>query len=127
MRILIVEDVNLSGRILQYRLKQLGFADSTVVSSAEEALEILGKEAFDVIFADCELPQMNGPELIRQVRSDRGDEVIILVVSGNAEPHHVLEAMEAGADYYIVKPATSEVLREKVGMILGYRTDVLPG
>src|SRR6516162_1829326 len=80
--------------------------------TGEEAVEKLGKERFDLILLDVNLPGMNGLEASRMIRSGTlvPDVAIIMLTIRDAEKDKV-EALDAGADDYVVKPfSTPELL-----------------
>lgn len=101
--ILIVDDDPDVRELMQSVLKEATDAEITVVVSAEEALEVLNKEAMHIQFIDLQLPKMNGLELCRQIRKKHPTSVLI-AMTGYASIFQVVEAREAGFDDYYVKP-----------------------
>ena len=77
--------------------------------SAEEALEILKDEKFQVMFLDLNLPRMNGVELCKQIRKDMPIG-IIYAVTGYASLFELADCREAGFDDYFTKPVKLEML-----------------
>ena len=81
----------------------------TCAASAEEALEILEKEKFYVIFLDISLPGMNGIDLCRKIRQDV-PYAIIHAVTGYASIFQLADCRRAGFDDYYVKPFSRDAL-----------------
>ncbi len=73
-------------------------------STAEEALELLETEAFDVIISDYALPGMDGITLLREIRT-RGYPAVFVIVTGKRLSHIAIDALNSGADYYLQKGA----------------------
>ena len=111
-RILIVDDDHIMRDVLSEFLKHSGY-DLVLVNDGMEAWELLEQEgpAFDVLLIDRVMPNMDGLELLQQIKS-RHDllhiPVIMQTSAGSAD--QVKEGIEAGAFYYLVKPYAEEVL-----------------
>jgi two-component system KDP operon response regulator KdpE len=110
-RILVVDDEPQIRRVMRTTLTANGYEVSDA-RTGEEAVEKLGKERFDLILLDVNLPGMNGLEASRMIRSGTlvPDVAIIMLTIRDAEKDKV-EALDAGADDYVVKPfSTPELL-----------------
>jgi putative two-component system response regulator len=108
-KILIVEDEPLVCRTLERIVSRVG-RQCLNVSSAEEALQILEKETFDLILSDICLPGESGIKLMAHLGS-RYPETAVIMVSGMDDADIVEKALELGAYGYIVKPfRTNEVI-----------------
>lgn len=84
-----------------------------------DALAILAKcEPLDVILLDWNMPEMNGFELLSHVRQDhRYDQTKIMMVTTETAMCEMSNALSAGANEYIMKPFTSEVVGEKLQLL----------
>ena len=110
-RILVVDDEPQIRRVMRTTLTATGYEVSDA-RSGEEAVEKLGDEKFDLILLDVNLPGMSGLEACRMIRRETlvPDVAIIMLTVRNAEKDKV-EALDAGADDYVVKPfGTPELL-----------------
>jgi two-component system chemotaxis response regulator CheY len=64
------------------------------------------------------MPEMNGLELLKQLRRDPGlASVKIIMVTTETELDHMVSALEAGANEYVMKPFTKDILREKLELV----------
>ena len=118
MNALVVEDSTTIRMILKKYLGKMGF-DVVEASNGREGLERLREMTqTDVVLVDWNMPEMDGLDFVRAVRADCGYDVIPLVmVTTNTELENVTEALSAGANEYIMKPFTSDMIREKLELM----------
>jgi CheY-like chemotaxis protein len=89
------------------------------VSTADEALDHIARAYPDVLMTDVGLPGMDGIELLKTVRTRTdGSWIPSLVFTGSLDEATQMRALEAGADAYLCKPASREMLHAKLGVIL---------
>lgn len=117
LRTLVVDDYETVRRRLTAALTKLGVA---VVEAGDghEALEILGRERFDIVLTDLVMPEMDGFELCAEIRASpslRG--LPIVVVSTHRDARHIVRALRLGADDYVPKPASAELLRKVLARV----------
>jgi len=119
-RLLVVDDSITTRTMEQSILAAHGYQVQTAVSG-EDALEKASAERFDLVISDVEMPGINGFELTRQLRATAEyRETPIIVVSSLAKDEHKRQALEAGAQAYIVKGAFDQgVLLETVHTLIG--------
>ena len=117
MRALIVDDSRPIRRIEAEILKELGFETSDA-GNGKEALERLQAATLpDVVLVDWNMPEMDGLEFIKTVRSDaRYSEMVVLMVTTETETDQMLRA-EAGADEYLMKPFQKDGLIDKLRLV----------
>ena len=108
-RILVVDDEESLRRVTQLRLEAAGY-HVNAVPDGFQALDLLAKEGFDLVLTDLKMPGMTGIELLKRIREDYPDVVVILITAfGTVES--AVEAVKAGAYDYIVKPVNMDGLR----------------
>jgi two-component system chemotaxis response regulator CheY len=74
----------------------------------------------DMLITDWNMPEMNGLELVKKVRADaRFKDLPIIMVTTEGGKAEVITALKAGVNNYIVKPFTPQVLKEKLGAVMG--------
>ena len=118
MRALVVDDSAVIRTVLTRILAGLGFEVVSAVNGKEalEKLE-LGKRP-DLTMVDWNMPEMNGYEFIRAVRSDaRWRDMPIMMVTTETEMEQVVRALAAGANEYLMKPFTPEMVQEKLAIL----------
>ncbi len=109
-RILVVDDEKQIRDMYSQAFTRAGYKVTTA-ESAEEALEIVRKTAFFVLFLDLNLPGMNGVELCRQIRNQY-PMAIPLAVTGFASLFELTDCRDAGFEDYFAKPASLSDLLE---------------
>ncbi len=112
---IVVDDSRAMRSILRNALEHEGFTVSEAVDGVQ-ALAQLASGAVPVLaLVDWNMPKLDGLGLIRALRSSpRFAQMTIVMVTSEADPMHVEQALEAGADEYIMKPLSPEVLRAKL-------------
>lgn len=119
MRFLVVDDFSTMRRIVRNLLKELGFADIEEAEDGNIALTRLKGEKFDFVVSDWNMPNMSGIELLKAIRADASlKHLPVLMVTAEAKKENIVEAAQAGASGYIVKPFTAATLDEKLKKIL---------
>ncbi|HHX04322.1 MAG TPA: response regulator transcription factor [Tissierellia bacterium] len=114
-RILIVDDEPILLKGLKFSLNQEGYKVETALD-AEEALEILENDKFDLMVLDVMLPGMSGIELCKTIRETSNMPVIMLTARGDDESK--ILGLEAGADDYMSKPFNILELKARIKAIL---------
>lgn len=116
--ILVVDDNPDDLYLIRRDLLSLGHRVAGV-STATEALEHIAEAYPDVLMTDVGLPGMDGIELLQTVRARTdGSWIPSLVFTGSLDEATQMRALEAGADAYLCKPASREMLHAKLGVIL---------
>src|SRR6266850_1701539 len=111
--VLVVDDDTDVRGLLAAVLENDGTAKVTEAASGAEAMNILGREEFDVAVVDLQLPDHSGLEILRWARAAEIDTELI-VLTGHADVETAVEAMRLGAYDFITKPCKNAELREVV-------------
>ena len=118
MTILTVDDFSTMRRIVRNLLRELGYENILEADDGTTALDVLKEQKVDFIISDWNMPQMTGLELLKTVRADSNwKDIPVLLVTAESLKENVVEAVKAGVNGYIVKPFTSEILKEKIDSI----------
>ena len=117
-RFLVVDDFSTMRRIVRNLLKELGFVNVQEAEDGVEALRKLRGAEFDFVVSDWNMPNMTGIELLREIRRDaKLKHLPVLMVTAEAKRENIIEAAQAGASGYVVKPFTAATLDEKLKKI----------
>jgi len=118
MRILIVDDDSTTRKILGMYVRQKGF-DVVTAENGLDALEKLATEKINLIMTDLNMPNMDGIELIKNLKAspDYAD-IPVMMISTEADDEEKKMAQDAGATAYLVKPVTGDVVTDNVKDIL---------
>jgi two-component system, chemotaxis family, chemotaxis protein CheY len=114
---LVIDDSKSIRSILTKILVGIGF---TVEEAANglEAMELIKKSKVDLALVDWNMPNMDGCEFIQEVRKDNAHkDMLLMMVTTETAISKVAEALEAGADEYIMKPFTREMIIEKLNLM----------
>ena len=118
MKILVVDDFSTMRRIVRNLLKELGFSNVQEAEDGVDALRKLRAESFDFVVSDWNMPNMTGIDLLREIRKDDAlKHLPVLMVTAEAKRENIIEAAQAGANGYVVKPFTATTLDEKLQKI----------
>ena len=119
-RALVVDDEQDFLETLGKRLDKRNF-DTTMVSSGEEAIEVMKKKVFDVVILDIKMPRgMDGIETLREIKKIQPLAEVILL-TGHASLETSIEGMKLGAFDYLIKPIKLEELLAKMAKALEKR------
>ncbi|CCG06739.1 response regulator [Pararhodospirillum photometricum] len=117
---LIVDDSKVIRMVAKKILQELQF-ETLEAEDGHVALELCKRKLPTAVLLDWNMPVMNGMEFMREMRAlPGGKDVIVVFCTTENDISHIQEAMEAGADEYIMKPFDSEILQAKfqqVGLI----------
>ena len=117
-RVLIVDDDEAVRKTMIEYIQAAGY-NSEAVSCAEEALEVLQKNEYQVIITDIILPAMGGLELTKSIRKTKDSDVIVM--TGYGDDYSYEEAINVGASDFVVKPVRLEELLLRVKRVLNER------
>ena len=118
MRALVIDDSKAIRMILGKILESIGFEVIDAADGAEalEKLKTAGK--LDLALVDWNMPVMNGLEFVVEVRKDNQyDSMPMMMVTTETEMAQVVKALEAGANEYVMKPFTKEIIIEKLNLM----------
>lgn len=117
-RCLVVDDSRIIRRVACKIFHELGF-EPEEAENGKKALEATRINIPAVAFVDWDMPVMNGLDYLRELRKlPGGDKAIVIFCTAENDPDKVQQALDAGADEYIMKPFDSEIVRSKL-VILG--------
>jgi CheY-like chemotaxis protein len=119
MKILIVDDDRTTRKLLSLYLKGSGF-EVVTAENGLNALEKLGSDTFQLVLTDLNMPYMDGIEFLKAMKSNPGTSHIpALMLTTETDEEERRRALDAGADGYLSKPVTSEVVAAKIRQMIG--------
>lgn len=113
MKVLVVDDSAVMRKVLIGALVQAGIKDVTQASDGTEAVDMVGKEQFDLVLMDWNMPNMLGIEAVKEIRAN-GSKTPVIMVTTEAEKSRVIEALKAGANNYVIKPFQADTIVSKI-------------
>jgi len=119
LSVLIVDDFATMRRIVRNIVRELDFKEIVEAQDGRDAVGVLESRKIDLILSDWNMPNMNGLELLKWVRSNETTrDVFFLMITAEGQPDNVVEAVKAKVSNYIVKPFTAATLEEKLAKIV---------
>jgi two-component system chemotaxis response regulator CheY len=123
MKFLTVDDSATVRKIVIRTLEELGYEGSEFLEAVdgEEGLEQVVKAGeIDLVICDVNMPNMNGLDFLRALRANPDwTHIPVLMVTTESSRRAITEAMEIGANAYVVKPFTPEMLETAISGLLG--------
>ena len=116
MRVLLIEDDIAISRLLKEGLEDESYAVD-VAHDGSEGYRTAAADEYDVIILDIMLPEMNGYEVCRSLRKD-GNKTPILMLTARDTERDIVEGLDTGADDYLAKPFSFDVLLARIRALL---------
>ena len=114
VRLLIVDDVRENREILKRRFERRGFR-ATEAGGGIEALDLLEREAFDLVLLDMMMPDLTGLEVLARIRSKYSPGLLpVIMVTAKSQSEDIVEALNCGANDYITKPVDFSIALARV-------------
>jgi two-component system, chemotaxis family, chemotaxis protein CheY len=122
LRILIVDDSPAMRAHMKRILTSSGLPIETMGEAGDglQALTQLRENQFNLIFSDLNMPNMNGDELIREIKADRlFREIPVIMVTTDNSTERVMKMSQLGCDGYICKPFNANTIKQKILAVMG--------
>ena len=118
-KVLVVDDSRIMRNLVKNTFSELKIpCEYLEAENGKKALQVLECEKVSLIFLDWNMPEMDGMEFLKKIRSMPDyQEIPIVMVTSEAAKYNVVEALQNGATDYIVKPIQEKVFKEKLGDI----------
>jgi|SRR5271169_5758132 two-component system, chemotaxis family, chemotaxis protein CheY len=116
---MIVDDSKAMRMFLSKTLAEVGY-EVCVAANGREALCVFEREkvGISLVLVDWNMPEMNGLEFVKAFRSDPGhSSVMLMMVTTETEVDQMVKALEAGANEYVMKPFTKEIIADKLRLM----------
>lgn len=113
-KVLIAEDSIASRRALCFVIKKLGYVP-VEATNGFEAVELAKKDPPGMIMLDVMMPRMNGLEALKRIRGEESTaDIPVVMLTSLTDSETVVEAVQAGADDYVVKPYTADIISQRL-------------
>ena len=117
--LLVVDDIDDNRFALTRRLARQGYPNVTTAADGRQALELLNSKPFDLVLLDIMMPNVNGYEVLAQMKASRSlRHIPVIMISAVDEIDSVIRCIELGAEDYLPKPFNPTLLRARVGACL---------
>lgn len=116
VKILLIDDEEFTSGLIKSYLEKRGY-EVVMAHTGADGLSAYPKENPDLVLLDLGLPDMNGRDILKDIK-DKMSKIKVVVISAYKEQHIRDDIAKLGADYYLVKPFTTQKLYETVQGIL---------
>lgn len=113
-KVLVADDSKMSRLIITDMFLELGVDEIFEAADGREAMKAFNENDIDLVVVDWQMPGMCGLEVIKQIRGTGSAVPIIMVTATGTRQEHVIDAINAGASDYVVKPFDPAMLRGKL-------------
>lgn len=118
-KLLVVDDEKFNRDLLVRQLAKEGFSQIETAEDGRKGLELARANNFDLIFLDIEMPELDGHEVLEQIKADmRLRATPVIMISGVEDVEAVVRAIEKGAEDFLRKPFNPVILRARVNACL---------
>lgn len=120
LKVLVVDDQNSVRQMTRITLEQIGVRHIHEAENGVQAIDTASSQPLDLIISDYNMPEMDGLGLLRAVRGHPAARRIpFILVTGRGDRELVVKAAQAGANNYVVKPFTADILKTKIEQVVG--------
>lgn len=119
-RILVIDDSPTLRKLMRFYLKKRGYSINEA-ANGKIGLDLIAKEAFDLVILDMNMPVMNGLEVLETLKGKDGFSVPILILSADKEEESKAAGIAFGASYYLTKPFKPEEVVARIEDIFSER------
>lgn len=115
---MVIDDSRAMRLILSGIMSELGYEVETAVNGKDALEKVSQSPAWTVFLVDWNMPEMTGLEFVQEVRKDaRFAGTPLMMVTTETEMNQMVRALEAGANEYVMKPFTKEMIEEKLRIL----------
>jgi signal transduction histidine kinase len=112
--LLVVDDVEANRNVLRQMLERVGYRITTA-KDGMDALEKIAHQVFDLILLDMRMPEMDGVEVLRAIRTNHSRlSLPVIMVSAESNSGRIVEALKSGANDYLVKPLQLQITLARI-------------
>ena len=120
LKVLVVDDQNSVRQMTRITLEQIGIRQIHEAENGKQAMDTAALQPLDLIISDFNMPEMDGLALLRAVRGHpAARKVPFILLTGRGDRELVVKAAQAGANNYLIKPFTADILRQKIEQVMG--------
>ena len=120
LKVLIVDDQKSVRQVTRMTLEEIGVRHIHEAEDGVKAMDTASLQPLDLIISDYNMPEMDGLGLLRAVRGHAAARrVPFILVTGRGDKELVTKAAQAGANNYVVKPFTADILKQKIEQVIG--------
>src|SRR5262249_34704638 len=118
--LLVVDDNDSIRNMLCLHLRRRAYRLAAAVNG-QQALDLIGKESFDLVLLDIDMPEMNGLDVLKAIRDKHSPaELPVVMVTANTRSEEIVGALNLGANDYLTKPIDFPVALARINTLLSH-------
>ncbi len=118
--ILVIDDSKTTRNMVSFMLKKAGYKVMTAEDGLDGLEKLYSSEYVDLVIVDVNMPRMDGFSFIKNVRQQESyRDMPIIILSTESEDEDIRTGLKLGANVYLIKPVSTDVLVKNVKMLLG--------
>ena len=115
LNILVIDDLRSARKVLLKHLATIGNINGAEATDGKEALSLIEQTPFDLILSDCHMPNMDGLQLLAELRSAEPTKSLpFILITGSAHKETIEKALSLGVSDIMIKPFSADTLKEKI-------------
>jgi len=119
LKILVADDSPMTRRLIILHLEKIGYSQIVESENGLRALDIIRQGSIDLVISDWKMPEMDGLELLKEVRADENfHDLPFVMLTAETQMENIKKVVEQRVNQYIVKPVTAEKLEKGLNKIL---------
>jgi two-component system chemotaxis response regulator CheY len=123
LKVLVVDDQTSVRAMTRMTLEMIGVRLIHEAENGRTAMDTASLQPLDLIISDYNMPEMDGLALLRAIRGHpAARKVPFILLTGRGDRELVVKAAQAGANNYLIKPFTADILRQKIEQVIGKLT-----
>jgi two-component system chemotaxis response regulator CheY len=123
LKVLVVDDQTSVRAMTRMTLEMIGVRLIHEAENGRAAMDTASLQPLDLIISDYNMPEMDGLALLRAIRGHpAARKVPFILLTGRGDRELVVKAAQAGANNYLIKPFTADILRQKIEQVIGKLT-----
>jgi two-component system chemotaxis response regulator CheY len=120
LKVLVVDDQTSVRAMTRMTLEMIGVRLIHEAENGRFAMDTASLQPLDLIISDYNMPEMDGLALLRAIRGHpAARKVPFILLTGRGDRELVVKAAQAGANNYLIKPFTADILRQKIEQVMG--------
>jgi len=120
LKVLVVDDQTSVRQMTRMTLEQIGIRHIHEAENGKLAMDTASVQPLDLVISDFNMPEMDGLAFLRALRGHpAARKVPFILLTGRGDRELVVKAAQAGANNYLIKPFTPDILRQKIEQVMG--------
>ena len=114
MKILAIDDSGTMRNLISRCLEKIGYKNVTLCDSGAKAIKTLSTDTFDLVLLDWHMSGVDGLAVLKHIKTSKYKDTPVIMLTVEQEKEKIMQAINNGADDYMLKPLNPKMLKEKI-------------